>query len=164
MAHDGDGADAQEATGRDAPQWQQRSGVIVGVAVLVRRGKQVLLTHRKGSHGAGTWAPPGGHLDMGESFADCAIREVREETGVTIREPRFLAVTNDIFVDEGRHYATIWMEAQVEAGEARINSPREMSELGWFDWDDLPLPRFLALENYLAGRCYPPHPNETLGA
>jgi 8-oxo-dGTP diphosphatase len=145
-------------------QWQGRTGVIVGVAVLVRRGEQVLLTHRKGSHGAGTWAPPGGHLDTGESFEDCAIREVREETGVTISEPRFLAVTNDIFEDEGRHYATIWMEAQVEAGEARVNSPREMSELGWFDWDDLPQPRFLPLENYLAGRCCPPHPNETLGA
>ncbi|HEY7020330.1 MAG TPA: NUDIX domain-containing protein [Ktedonobacterales bacterium] len=148
------------------PPWQQRSGVIVGIAVLIRRGEQVLLTHRKGSHGAGTWAPPGGHLDMGESFEDCAIREVHEETGVTITEPRFLAVTNDIFVDEGRHYATIWMEARVEAGiatgETRVNSPREMSELGWFDWDDLPLPRFLAFENYLAGRCYPPHPNETL--
>ena len=52
----------------------------------------------------------------------------------------------------------------VEACEARINSPREMSELGWFDWDDLPLPRFLAFESYLAGRCYPPHPNERVGA
>jgi 8-oxo-dGTP diphosphatase len=145
-------------------QWQGRTGVIVGVAVLVRHGEQVLLTHRKGSHGAGTWAPPGGHLDMGESYEDCAIREVREETGVTISEPRFLAVTNDIFVDEGRHYATIWLEAQVEASEARVNSPREMSELGWFDWDDLPQPQFLPLENYLAGRCYPPQPNETLDA
>ena len=153
--------------GESAREWQQRPGVTVGVAVLVRRGDQVLLTHRKGSHGAGTWAPPGGHLDMGESFEECAMREVREETGVTITEPHFLAVTNDIFADEGRHYATIWMEAQVEAGvatgEARINSPREMSELGWFDWDDLPQPRFLPLENHLAGRCYPPHPNETLG-
>src|SRR5215831_6036473 len=92
-----------------------RTGVLVGVAVLVRRGDDVLLTHRKGSHGAGTWAPPGGHLDIGESFEDCAIREVREETGVTITKPRFLAVTNDIFVDEGRHYATIWLEAHVEA-------------------------------------------------
>jgi len=149
-----------------ARQWQQRSGVIVGVAVLVWRGDQVLLTHRKGSHGGGTWAPQGGHLDMGESFEECAMREVREETSVTITEPRFLAVTNDIFVDEGRHYATIWMEAQVEAGvatgEAHVNSPREMSELGWFDWDDLPLPRFLAFENYLAGRCYPEQPNETV--
>jgi 8-oxo-dGTP diphosphatase len=135
-------------------------GVIVGVAVLVRRGDQVLLTHRKGSHGAGTWAPPGGHLDLGESFEDCAIREVREETGLTITEPRFLAVTNDIFADEGKHYATIWMEAQVEVGEARVNSAREMSEVGWFDWNDLPLPRFLPFENYLAARCYPPHPNE----
>src|SRR5262245_57499286 len=141
---------AMARDGGSAPQWQQRTGVIVGVAVLVRRGNQVLLTHRTGRHGAGTWAPPGGHIDMGECFEDCAIREVREETGVTISEPRFLAVTNDIFVDEGRHYATIWLEAHVAAGEARINSPREMSELDWFDWDDLPQPRFLPLENYLA--------------
>jgi 8-oxo-dGTP diphosphatase len=163
MTQDGTGADAQETPGKDAPRWQERSGVIVGVAVLIWRGERVLLTHRKGSHGAGTWAPPGGHLDMGESVEDCAIREVREETGLIISEPRFLAVTNDIFADEGKHYATIWMEAQVEAGEARINSPREMSELGWFDWGDLPLPRFLPLENYLAGRRYPPHPNERVG-
>jgi 8-oxo-dGTP diphosphatase len=146
------------------PEWQERSGVIVGVAVLIWRGEQVLLTRRKGSHGAGTWAPPGGHLDMGESFEDCAIREVREETGVTIAEPRFLAVTNDIFADEGKHYATIWAEARIEAGEAHINSPREMSELGWFDWSDLPQPRFLPLENYLAGRRYPPQPDERMEA
>lgn len=162
-----DGGDKTAHVGKDAAQWQERSGVLVGVAVLVRRGEQVLLTHRKGSHGAGTWAPPGGHLDKGESFEDCAIREVREETGVTITEPRFLAVTNDIFADESRHYATMWMEARIEAGmeagEARVNSPREMSELGWFDWDDLPLPRFLPFENYLAGRRYPPHPNERVG-
>ena len=70
MTQDDRGEVAHE--GANAPQWQERSGVIVGVAVLVRRGEQVLLTHRKGSHGAGTWAPPGGHLDMGESFEDCA--------------------------------------------------------------------------------------------
>lgn len=162
MAQDGDSV--QKGSDEESSQRQKRSGVTVGIAVLIWRGAQVLLTKRKGSHGAGTWAPPGGHLDMGESFEDCAIREVREETGVTISEPRFLAVTNDVFVDEGKHYATIWMEAQVEAGEARMNAPREMSELGWFDWNDLPQPRFLALENYLAGRCYPPHPNERVGA
>src|SRR4051794_34741939 len=113
MAQDGDSV--QKGSDEESSQRQKRSGVTVGIAVLIWRGAQVLLTKRKGSHGAGTWAPPGGHLDMGESFEDCAIREVREETGVTISEPRFLAVTNDVFVDEGKHYATIWMEAQVEA-------------------------------------------------
>jgi 8-oxo-dGTP diphosphatase len=163
MTQDDGGGDVREGDGEGMRQRQERPAVNVGVAVLIWRGDQVLLTRRKGSHGAGTWVPPGGHLDMGESFEDCAIREVREETGVTISEPRFLAVTNDIFVDEGKHYATIWMEAKHEAGEARINAPREMSDLGWFAWSALPQPRFLAFEQYLAGRCYPPQANERIG-
>jgi len=141
-------------------QGEPRNVVAVGVAVIVRRGGRVLLTKRAGSHGAGTWAPPGGHLDIGETFEDCAARETREETGVVIADVRFRAVTNDIFPDVGKHYATIWMEAAYASGEARINSPREMSEVGWFDWDDLPRPRFLPLENYLAGRSYTSRPNE----
>ncbi len=51
----------------------------VGVAVLISRGKQVLLLKRKGVLGAGSWAPPGGHLDFGESPEECAIREAKEE-------------------------------------------------------------------------------------
>lgn len=40
---------------------------------------------RKGSHGDGEWALPGGHLEMGESFEQCAVREVEEETGIMVR-------------------------------------------------------------------------------
>ncbi|EPQ26980.1 uncharacterized protein PFL1_05615 [Pseudozyma flocculosa PF-1] len=53
----------------------------VGVLVLNERGR-ILLGKRTGSHGAGTLALPGGHLELHESFEDCAIREVLEETGI----------------------------------------------------------------------------------
>ena len=49
----------------------------VGVAVLIRRGDQIVLIRRQGSHGAGTWAPPGGHIDFGETPEQCGIRETR---------------------------------------------------------------------------------------
>ena len=124
----------------------------------------MLLLKRAGSHGAGTWAPPGGHLNQGEDFEEGAIPEVREETGVTVTEPRFLAVTNDVFADEGKHYVTIWLEAQLASGDAHIDAPEKMPDLGWFDWNDLPQPRFLALEHYLAGRSYPLHPHDQVGA
>ena len=61
-----------------------RAQARVGVAVIVRRKGHVLMGLRKGSHGAGTWSFPGGHLETGETVTMCAARELLEETGVKI--------------------------------------------------------------------------------
>ena len=126
----------------------------IGVGVIIIRDDHVLLLKRRNVHGADTWSTPGGHLEFGETPEACAIREAYEETGVTIGEVRFRAITNDIFETEGKHYITIWMEGQYVAGEARVNAAYEMSEVGWFSWDALPQPLFLSLRNLLSGRCY----------
>ena len=54
--------------------------VRVGVGVFVWRDGRFIMGQRLGSHGANTWSVPGGHLEFGESWEDCAIREVKEET------------------------------------------------------------------------------------
>ncbi|EFH86414.1 nucleotide triphosphate diphosphatase NUDT15 [Ktedonobacter racemifer] len=122
----------------------------VGVGVIIRNDDQVLLMKRQNSHGDGTWSMPGGHLEYGESPEECAIREAEEEVGVQITDLTFRTITNDIFEEEGKHYVTIWMEGTYASGEARVNSAREMSEVGWFSWSDLPTPRFLPLEHLLS--------------
>lgn len=132
--------------------------VRVGVGVLITRGDRLLLMKRSGSHGADTWSPPGGHLDFGETPEQCGIREVYEEVGLRLPALRFRAITNDFFVEEHRHYITIWMEAPLLAGEPVIASAREMSALDWFDWANLPQPLFLPLAHLLAGQSYPPLP------
>lgn len=119
------------------------------------KGNQVLLVRRANVHGSGTWSTPGGHLDFGESPEDCAIREVMEETGVEVAAVEFRAVTNDFFETEGKHYLTLWFEAEHKAGEASVAAPEEMSDLGWFEWGELPSPLFLPLQNLLDGMCYP---------
>jgi 8-oxo-dGTP diphosphatase len=128
----------------------------VGTATIITRDDKVLLMKRRGPHGTGTWSTPGGHLDFGESPEQCAAREAREEVGLEVGDLRFRAVTNDLFEDSGRHYITIWLEAGSFSEEPRIISEREVEEIGWFAWDDLPQPLFLPLENFVKKRNYLP--------
>jgi 8-oxo-dGTP diphosphatase len=127
----------------------------VGVGVIITRDQQVLLLRRRNVHGAATWSTPGGHLDFGESPEQCALREVKEETGLDIDTVAFRAITNDVFAAEGRHYITIWMEGRYTGGEPILVAPHEASEIGWFPWDALPQPLFLPLQHLLDGDYYP---------
>ena len=127
----------------------------VGVGVIIEHDGQVLLLKRRQVHGAGTWSTPGGHLEFGESPEACAIREVQEETGVTIEDAQFIAITNDCFEENGKHYVTIWMQGRYVSGKPVINAAYEMSAVGWFSWDNLPGVLFLPLQHLLDGQCYP---------
>ncbi len=128
----------------------------IGVAAIIEEKGKVLLIRRKGVHGAGNWASPGGHLEFGETPEQCAIRETREEVGIEVANPRFIAVTNDIFEESGKHYITLWMQVDHLSGEPRIAAEYEVGEVGWFKWDSLPSPLFLPLENLLNQKSYPP--------
>src|ERR1700684_568817 len=126
----------------------------VGVAVVVMREGKVLLGLRRGSHGAGTWALPGGHLEWGETVETCARREVKEESGLDLGLVRQGPYTNDIMAAEGKHYITCFVEADALAGEARILEPTKCERWAWFDWYVMPEELFqplktLALSGYV---------------
>ena len=76
---------------------------------------------RLGSHGSGSFALPGGHLELGESFEDCARREVLEETGLHLGAVWFETAINSIFSAES-HYVTIFMRSEVAQACACILS------------------------------------------
>ncbi|MFA9441543.1 NUDIX hydrolase [Uliginosibacterium sp. sgz301328] len=123
---------------------------LVGVGVVVIRDGLVLLGLRKGSHGSGTWALPGGHLEYGESLEQCAEREVLEETGLEIQNLSHGAFSNDLF--EGKHYVTLIVVAHSQAGEPRVLEPEKCSRWQWFRWSELPEPLFQPLASvYKAG-------------
>jgi len=118
---------------------------LVGVGVLVLRDGRVLLGQRKGSHGAGTWALPGGHLEFGETVAQCAIREVLEETGLGINAVTPGPYTSDVFLAEGKQYVTLFVTAHSATGEAALCEPDKCSGWRWFRWSELPAPLFTPL-------------------
>jgi len=124
----------------------------VGVGIVVRRERELLLVRRAGTHGSGTWSTPGGHLDYGEDPAACAAREAEEETGVSVGPASFAGVTNDLFETEGKHYVTLWFEAEHESGDAAALADDELDAVGWFPEDALPEPLFPPLVKLLAGR------------
>jgi 8-oxo-dGTP diphosphatase len=113
----------------------------VGIGVLVMKDGKLLLGRRKGSHGEGEYASPGGHLEHLESFADAAKREVLEETGLEIGPVRFLRVLNTTQYAP-RHYVDIAFAADWVSGVPEVREPDKVERWDWYDLDDLPSPLF----------------------
>jgi NUDIX domain len=60
--------------------------VRLGAGVFVHTPRGYVLLKRQGSHGAGEWSLPGGHLEFGETVDECARREVLEEIGCRLED------------------------------------------------------------------------------
>lgn len=125
----------------------QDKQVRVGLGVLLLQEGKILLGQRIGAHGANTWGLPGGHLEFGETFEECARRETLEETNLVVSGLSCVAVTNDVFADEGKHYVTLFIQADQFSGELTLNEPEKCLAWQWFDWHDLPSPLFTPLIN-----------------
>jgi 8-oxo-dGTP diphosphatase len=119
----------------------------VGVGVYITDGKgNLLMFFRKSPHEPGTWCPPGGHLEMGESFLDCCKKEVLEEVGLNLEEVEMLGVVNNVF-SENKHYVNVDFLAKGVSGEAKIGEPDKCEKLGWYSIDNLPSPLMLPVVN-----------------
>ena len=119
----------------------------IGVGVCVIKEGKVLLGKRLNAHGQGTWAFPGGHLEFGETVANCASREVAEETGMKIANIRRGPYVEDFFLSEGKHYITLILIADWQAGEPIVLEPHKCEEWRWFEWDQMPSPLFRTFES-----------------
>lgn len=109
----------------------------VGVGVMLLKEGKVLMTRRKGSHGAGEFSFPGGHLEYMETFEECAARETLEECGCKIKNIEFLYVTN-ITRYAPKHYVHIGMIAEWASGEPQLMEPEKADGWNWYDIDHLP--------------------------
>lgn len=121
----------------------QVSDICPAVAVIIfdPNKEKVLLQKRADVK---LWGLISGHVEPGESITSAAVREVREETGLSARITRMIGVYSDpesqIFKYPNgttTHFVTTYFEAEVDAGPLSCCSP-ETLDLRYFTIDHLP--------------------------
>jgi ADP-ribose pyrophosphatase YjhB (NUDIX family) len=116
------------------------NSLVVGASAVVTDGEGRILLHRRAD--SGNWALPGGAMELGETLAGCAIREVREETGFGVRIDRIVGIYSDpghVFAyDDGevRQEFSICLAATITGGALAVSS--ESTEVRFFAVSDLP--------------------------
>lgn len=116
----------------------------VGLATILKKDGLILIGERINSHGDGTLSFPGGHLKHFEEFLDCAIREMQEETGLIYKEDfdyleeEPIAITNDFFEKENKHYITLFMEAiQLSQKQPIVMEPLKTKYWVYLPWENI---------------------------
>jgi len=126
MARNGKGQARREVTSCGALPWRIKQG-----------GSRQVLLIKQFAHSE-RWGVPKGHLNEGESLEECALREVREETGLQVRLGPQLP---DVTVNAAGERKTVktWFAQAVGSDEPNVSDPdSEVAAAAWFDIDHLP--------------------------
>ncbi|MBX9694241.1 MAG: NUDIX hydrolase [Cyanobacteria bacterium] len=107
----------------------------VSVVVVNKENKILLVRHKKGNQRY--WVLPGGRLEYGETFEECAIRELKEETGLDVEVERFLFLSEALAPDRSRHIVNIFIKAKVVGGTMKLGDEPVLAGVDFLPLEDL---------------------------
>ena len=110
---------------------RRTENVELTVLCLIQDGNRILLQNRVKKDWQG-YTLPGGHVEPGESFVDAVIREMKEETGLDILNPRLVGI-KQFPIDDGRYIVLLF---KTENFRGQIVSSDE-GEMEWVEYDRL---------------------------
>ena len=99
---------------------------------MISRGDEILLQNRVKTDWRG-YCFPGGHVEPGESIVDSVIREMQEETGLTVKNPKLCGIKQ--FPIDGGRYLVFLFKTREFTGELRSS---EEGKVEWIPRKDLP--------------------------
>lgn len=112
---------------------------VVGVGAVLIHGGRILIEKRKNDPGKGKWSIPGGIVELGEKAEETVIREVKEETNLTVSEPQLIDVVDNVETDKAGdvkyHYIIIDYFVKFESGLLKAAS--DAAELKWVEFDEV---------------------------
>jgi ADP-ribose pyrophosphatase YjhB (NUDIX family) len=124
----------------DDPDAPKANSLVPSVNVIVTNANGEILLIRRSDND--NWAVPGGAIDLGESLTDAAIRETREETGITCEITGLVGIYTDpkhviLYTSNGevRQEFSIVMTARARSGEPMQSD--ETTEVRWVRRDDV---------------------------
>lgn len=103
--------------------------------VVGKDNKILLVRHKKGNQRY--WVLPGGRLEYGETFEECAVRELKEETGLDVEVERFLFLSEAIAPDRSRHIVNIFIKAKVVGGTMKLGDEPVLAGVDFIPLEDL---------------------------
>ncbi|WP_432096065.1 NUDIX hydrolase [Streptomyces sp. bgisy100] len=120
----------------------------IAAAIVVNEGR-VLMVRRRVSEGQLSWQFPAGKVEPGEAREDAAVRETREETGLTVAAVKVLG--ERVHPKTGRLMS--YTACEVLGGTAHVADTEELAELAWVAHGDIsqyvPYGLFEPVQNYL---------------
>ena len=118
--------------------------IYCSAGVIVIEGGKILLARRLKGAGAGKWGTMGGHVELGESPREAAIREAKEEFGIEVGNLKFLFIAHELYGD--KQYVDVVFTADIVSGNPKNMEPEKKADLNWYELNNLPGELFKPVE------------------